>query len=419
MKIEYLIALRYLKSRKKEKMISITSFISVFGIFLGVMALIVILSLTNGFQKEIRTKILGNNAHIYVLSFRTEGITDTSLVLSVLRNNPDIISSSPFIYQKSIIKHMYKTDGIVVRGVVPESEILVTNIDKQIIRGKYLLSSKSDTGLPSILLGRELADRLFADVGDTVVLVSLSEKIGVSGDVIPRLRKFVVSGVFFSGFLEFDANLAYISLEEAQSFFQLENSITGFGAKVKHIYRAPLVAKEILKKLGFPYRVNDWSELNRDLFTALRVEKTLIWIVLTLLILVAAFVITTSLLMLVLEKKREVAILQAFGADSRMISKIFMTDGLVIGGTGTFLGLIFGFIVLKWVVNPVINFIENIFHIDLVPPTIYFIDKLPYSINPLDITGIIIISIGLSILAAWYPSFKASRVDPVEVLRYE
>jgi len=421
MRTELFTAFRYLKSHRRERFISLVTLISVLGIFLGVMALIVIISLVNGFQSEIRDKILGTNAHIYLLRFGDRGISNYDSLMSVIKQHQEVKAVAPFIYSKGLLIYRRKADGIIIRGIDPEMETAVTTAKDQIIEGEYALIKPDDTlnNLPSILLGIELAKRNGLTVGDTVILGAFTNSELSTKQIAPKMRRFRISGIFRSGFMEFDANIAYIRLDVAQDIFELDKAVTGIGLKVKDLDRAPIVASQLIAQLGFPYRANDWTELNSDLFTALRVEKTLIWVVLTLIILVAAFTIATALIMMVIEKRRDIAILKAMGAPSGMIMRIFILNGFVIGVVGVITGILAGLATLEWVVNPAIRFIEQLFSITLIPPSIYFIDKLPSEVKSLDVFWICLIAMVISITSTIYPAFKAAHTDPVEVIRYE
>lgn len=415
MQYEILIGLRYLKSKRREAVISLITLISSGGVALGVMALIVVLSVMSGFEKDLRDKILGTNAHVVLLRFGEGGITDVDKLLPRITPLPHVAAAAPFTLHQVMLTSRHGVMGAVLRGVDPEREGQVTDLARNMKKGSLDALSRDGEG---IILGKSLAASLGISVGDPVNVVS-----PVGGGVTPlgmapRVKQFTVVGVFEAGMYEYDAGLAYIPIPAAQTFFRMGKSVTGVEIKLDDIYQAPQVAGQMQEELRFPFYTRTWMEMNKNLFSALKLEKTVMFIILVMIVLVAAFGVVSTLTMLVMEKTREIAILKSMGATAAGIMRIFILDGVVIGAVGTLVGLLGGLVVTKNL-DRIVSFVERVFGIDAFPGDVYFLDKLPHQINAPDVVVVVIVSLSISFLATLYPSWQASRLNPVDALRYE
>ncbi len=406
MSYELAISLRYLQSKRKQTFISLITWISVGGVMVGVMALIIVLGVMSGFEQDLRNKILGTNSHVVVLEHGTRGMGDYQAVLQQVKQVPHVLAATPFIYSQVMLTSETNVTGVVIRGVDPQQEGSVTDLERNMREGSLALLNGDK---PAIILGKELARTLQTFVGEEVTVVSPLGRSTAMG-VVPHLKKFQVVGIFDTGMFEYDYNLAYISLREAQRFFNLGDRITGLEIKVDDIYRAGEIARAIEAQLGYPYWTRDWMEMNRTLFSALKLEKIAMFVILVLIVLVAAFNIISTLIMMVLEKNRDIAILKSMGATRQSIMKIFMAEGLIIGVTGTLLGVGGGYLV---------GYLLDKYQFIKLPSDVYHLDRLPVNMQPLDFVLVSVSAILISFLATLYPAWSASRLNPVEVLRYE
>lgn len=416
MPYELLIGLRYLRAKRKQTVISIISVISVAGVALGVMALIIVLAVMSGFEMDLRDKILGTNAHIVVLEYNGQGIQDYSQVIAKIDKVPGVRSSAPFIYGQVMLSSKGNSSGLVVRGIDPEEELQVTDLARNIVEGDLKRLDDSGQGpadgppkIAGIVLGQELARNLGVFVGDVITAISPVERISPLG-LSPRFLRFKVEGIFNSGMYEYDTNLAYVSLKTAQRLFNMKDVVTGIEVKIDNIFQAPRVSGDIQKALGFPYWTRDWMEMNKNLFSALKLEKLAMFIILVLIVLVAAFNIISTLVMMVMEKNKDIAILKSMGATARSILCIFVIEGLIIGLLGTLIGCMGGTMTC-W--------IADTYHLIKLQGDVYYISYLPFKMKLLDIFLVSSCSILISFLATIYPAWQASRLDPVVSLRYE
>jgi lipoprotein-releasing system permease protein len=396
------------------------------GVALGVMALIVVIAVMTGFGENLRDKILGTNSHVVVTALTPGGMEDYENVISHVKTVPHIQDAAPFILKQVMLTFGRRSAGVVVRGVDPEREGNISDLQKNLIEGKlaYLDSapprpSDQAAGIQrkGIILGKELARSLGVYTGDILGMMSPSVRMTPLG-IIPKLKMVEVVGIFESKMYEYDSNLAFISLSSAQTLFSLENRVTGIEIKVDDIDSAGQIAAEIRDKLGRSYFVRDWMNMNRNLFSALKLEKVTMFIILILIILVAAFNIISTLFMVVMDKSKDIAILKSMGATRGSIMQIFSMQGLIIGVCGTALGCAAGFTIVPNL-NEIVGFIEVIFNIKAFPSDVYYLDKLPSQIQWLDSILIIVFSILICYLASLYPAWRASRLDPVDGLRYE
>ncbi|MFQ5894309.1 MAG: lipoprotein-releasing ABC transporter permease subunit [Nitrospinota bacterium] len=428
MAYEWRIGLRYLRAGRQSRFVSLVTWISVGGVAVGVMALIVVIGVMSGFERELRNKILGAQSHVIVLQYGGRGMADHRQVIGRVERVKGVVSASPFIYNQVMLTSRDGVSGTVVRGVDPALEGRVTEIEKNMRAGSLRAladyrppprSGGDAEGAPpraAIILGKELARSLGVGEGDDVTMVSPLGTMTPAG-LIPRARRFRVVGVFESGFYQYDSGLSLITLAEAQRFFDLPGRVTGVEVRVRDIFRADRVAEAIRGELGFPYFTRSWKEMNRNLFSALRLEKVTMFVILVLIILVAAFNIVGSLVMVVMEKAKDIAILKSMGATNGGIMKVFMVEGVMVGLVGTALGTLGG-LGVAWRLDAIEGFVERNFGLDILPPSVYYIDRLPVQINALDVTWIILVAFFLCTVATTYPAWRASRVDPVEVLRH-
>lgn len=413
---EVFIGLRYLKAKRKQTFISIITFISIAGVMVGVMALIVVLAVMTGFQEDLRDKILGTNSHVVITKYG-QGMSDYEKVNEDVQEHPDVVSATPFIYSQVMLTSENNVSGVVVRGVDPEREAKVTKLVENMTEGELASVDVDEGEMPGIVIGTELARILGVFYGQEINMVSPLGQMTPLG-MVPRMKKFKVVGLFDSGMYEYDTSLSYISLSEAQKFFNMEDMVTGVEIRVKDFFKASEVATDLRSELGYGYFVRDWMQMNRNIFSALQLEKTVMFIILLLIILVASFNIISTLIMVVMEKGKDIAILKAMGANSRGIMKIFLIEGMVIGVIGTLLGGIAG-VVLAINLEKVVGFLEDRFGFQVLPPDVYYLDRLPAHVNFADVGLIMVVAIMISLLATIYPAWQASRLGPAEALRYE
>jgi lipoprotein-releasing system permease protein len=422
MSFELFVSLRHLKAKRTQKFISLNTWISIGGVALGVMALIVVIAVMSGFGKDLRDKILGTNSHIVVTNITRSGMDDYESVLKKVMQAEGVKAAAPFILNQVMLTSGGNSSGVVVRGIDPDREAMVSDLEKNLIQGDLAMLKKSERASKGprrdkIILGKELAQKLGVQMNDAVSMISPASRLTPMG-LVPKIKLFKVVGFFESGMFEYDSSLAFISVESAQKFFSMKGTVSGVEIRVDDIDRADKIAESLQESLGFPYYARDWMRMNKNLFSALRLEKIVMFIILILIILVAAFNIVSTLFMVVMEKTKEIAILKSMGTSRTSIMKIFSLQGLIIGVTGTFIGCVGGFTIVPNL-NEIVGFIESIFGITAFPSDVYYLDKLPSEIQYLDSFLIIIFSILICFLASLYPAWRASRMNPVDGLRYE
>jgi len=409
MKLPYqlFIALRYLKSKKKYRAVSVTTAISISGVAVGVMALLVVLSVMSGFHQDLQKKILGANAHIIIRDYKG-AIQSYEKTAEKLKGETDLISYAPFVLGQVMVSSGNRTHGVFMRGIDPAKESQTTDILSHVKDGDF--SKLSEEGeIPGIILGKELASSLGVFVGDKINIVSPLGEIGPMG-MLPKIRQFRVVAIFEIGMFEYDSSLALTNIKAAQEFFGMDNTISGVEVRLHDIYKAPEIKKHLQKKLGFPYYVMDWMQMNKNLFSALKLEKFAMFVILVLIILVASFNIISNLIMNVMEKSREIAILKAIGATNRSIMAIFILQGLFIGIIGTTVGVLGGF---------ALGYILNTYQIIKLPADVYYLSHLPVKMNLFDFVTVSLSAVTITLLATIYPAWQAAKLDPVEPLRYE
>jgi lipoprotein-releasing system permease protein len=422
MPFELLIALRYLRAKRKSAFVSIITFISTSGVALGVMALIIVLAVMTGFEEDLKEKILGTNAHIVVLK-SGGAIEDYRPLMKKLEDLPGVVAATPFVYNQVMLASGKNVSGVVLRGIDPASDARVTNLQKAMVQGK--LEELEPTGaplagnasLPGLVIGKELAKNLNLHRGDRVNVISPLGSMTPLG-MIPKMKQFRVAGVFNTGMYEYDTTLAYVGLREAQSFLSLGDAVTGIQLKVKDVYRTGTTASIINREIGFPFYARDWMQMNRNILFALRTEKMVMFVILSLIVLVAAFGIASTLFMIVMEKRKDIAILKSMGANGRSIMRIFIMEGLVIGVIGTAIGVCSGLLV-AFNLEPIVGFIQRVTGTDLFSKEVYYLDHFPSLVIPGDVVLISVTAILISLLATLYPSWQASRLPPAQALRYE
>jgi lipoprotein-releasing system permease protein len=420
---EIYIGLRYLKTRRRQRSLSVISFISIAGVAVGVMALIVVMAVMSGFEFDLRNKILGTNAHIWVMRYGEQGIQEPEAALRAVREVPGVTAVSPFTYSEVLLTADGRTAGTVLRGIDLASALGATDLRrtlKQTSRELAAAMAQVHPEMPpdGILLGYYLAGTLGVSVGSPVdVLLPLGGDLSPLG-LMPRMRRFIVAGIFQVGFAEFDSKLAMIAIPTAQQLFRMGSAVSGIEVRVRDIYQAPAVAEQIRARLKFPFFTRTWMELNRSFFSALKVERIVMFVILTMIVLVAAFGIISTLIMLVMQKRREIAILKSMGATSRGVMLIFVVQGMIIGASGTLLGLLLG-LAIAHNLNPIVAAVEWLFRFKAFPQDVYLLDKLPSRILWPDVVAITAVAFLVSFLATIVPSRQAAKVDPVVALRYE
>jgi lipoprotein-releasing system permease protein len=410
MSFEYFIGGRYLRAKQKETFISLITILSVAGVTVGVMALIVVIAVMAGFESDLKQRILGVESHIVVM--RHDGsFTGYKKISKQINKLNGVEASTPFIYSQIMLRSSTGVSGAVLRGIDPDSAGSVIKILKNSMLQnlkKIQHQENSKTSVPGIILGKELARNLGVLKGDAVYLISSRGMISPIG-YLPAMKRFEVVGLFESGMFEYDGSLAYIDLKDAQKMLNMKDSVTGIEVRVDDIYNARNIAKKIVSELGFPYWARDWMRMNHNLFSALKLEKTVMFIILALIVLVAAFNIASTLIMMVMGKTKDIAILKAMGAMDSSIRKIFIYKGMVIGAVGTSLGVCLGFIICK--------LLEKYKFIQL-PGDVYYISTLPVRLEGWDVFMIASAAMVICFLATLYPASQASKLNPIEAIRY-
>jgi lipoprotein-releasing system permease protein len=420
---EAFISLRYLRARRRQRSVSAITLISTAGVAVGVMALIVVMAVMSGFEFDLRSKILGTNAHIWLLKYGERGIEKPAEALAAVRQVPGVTAASAFTYAEVLLTAQGRTAGTVLRGIDLASALEATDFRQTLKAAAPELRAAMQSQAPAfpsdgIVLGSHLAGMLGVSVGSPVdVLLPLGGDLSPLG-IMPRLRRFTVVGVFQVGFAEFDAKLAMIGIPAAQQLFRLGEAVTGIEIRVADIYGAAGVAEAIRGRLQFPFFTRTWMEMNRNFFTALRVERIVMFVILTMIVLVAAFGIISTLIMLVMQKRKEIAVLKSMGATARSVMGIFVVQGLLIGAAGTALGLLAGLLIATNL-DPIVAGIEWVFGFKAFPQDVYLLDKLPSRVLWPDVLAISGTAFLISLLATILPARQAATVDPVVAIRYE
>ena len=410
---EFFIGLRYTRARQRTRFISVISAFSIIGIALGMTALITVLSVMNGFQREIRTRILGVASHVQLSGFGGT-LSDWRRVAVEAARHEQVVATAPFISAQGLLTHGSAVRGVLIRGVVPEHEERVADI------ARYMKSGRLDNLKPGeygIVLGIELARALGATVGEKIVLIAPQGQVTPAG-IIPRLRQFTVVGIFAVDHYEYDSGLALLALEDAQRLFRFGEAVSGVRLKLKDLFRSKEVARDLARSLGPDTYASDWTQQHANFFRAVQIEKRMMFLIVFIIIFVAAFNIISSLLMAVKDKQSDIAILRTLGASPSSITKIFLIQGTLIGIFGTLLGLVGG-ISLALNVETVVPFLESLLGIKFLAKDVYYISDLPSEVQTPDVVITAVVAFGLTLLATLYPSWRAAKTNPAEALRYE
>jgi len=423
MSFELFIASRYLRAKRRQAVISVITAISIIGVAAGVASLVIALAINNGFRQDLQDRLLGSTAHIDLMRVQSDGIRNWRDLLARMQTQPHVTAASPALYEQVLISRGPRATGAVIKGVLPEYDSHVSEILKTVKLGSALPlnpalpanhgETNSQQGrpeqLPPIVLGKEMADDLGASVSSVVLVTSPQGELTPLG-LIPKYVRFKVVGIFNSGFFDYDKTWAYIRLADAQQLFGLGDVVSVIEFKVDNLYNAGAIAAQLEQAAGKGFMTTSWMEQNRALFRALRLERVVTFITIGLIVFVAALNILISLIMMVMEKTRDIAVLVSMGARKSQVRRIFIAQGVLIGVVGTVVGLIAGY-VLSW--------LGGHYHFISLSPEVYSIDYVPFAPRPLDGVIVALVALGISFIATIYPSWTASRILPAEALRYE
>jgi lipoprotein-releasing system permease protein len=413
MRYELWVGLRYTRAKRRNHFISFISLISMLGVGLGVAALIVVLSVMNGFQEELRTRILGVASHIQIAGVGGE-LADWSRIAQTAAQDPRVKAAAPYVQAQSMITLEQQVRGTIVRGILPDAEEKVADFSRHMKVGRINMLVAGEF---NIILGMELARALNVGVGEKVTLIA-PQGLVTPAAVLPRLKQFRVVGVFEAGMAEYDSGLVLIHLEDAQRLYRMGDRVSGVRLKVDDLFAAPRIARELLRYLDAGVFVTDWTRDHANFFRAVAIEKNMMFLILSLIVAVAAFNIVSTLVMAVTDKKADIAILRTLGASPASIMQIFIVQGALIGCIGLAAGVIGG-VALAWNVETVVPFLERVLGIQFLAKDVYYISELPSDLQWGDVGVITVVSFVLTLLATLYPSWRASRVNPAEALRYE
>ncbi len=413
---ELFVGMRYTRAKRKNHFISFISLTSMIGIALGVAALIVVLSVMNGFQKELRTRILGVASHLEITSSNNQ-LDDWQSVAVIATKHPHVLAGAPYITAQGMLSYGQGVQGAIIRGVLPNAEDKVADLGRHMKVGSLDNLRAGEFG---IILGADLAQALGAQVGDKVVVMAPQGQFTPTG-VVPRLKQFTLVGLFQIGMYEYDAGLALIHIDDAAKLYRMENKVSGLRLKLDDLFDAPGIATSLnaqLNRYGSAFYVSDWTQQHANFFRAVQMEKRVMFIILTLIVAVAAFNIVSTLVMAVTDKRADIAIMRTLGASPMSIMLIFIVQGALIGVIGTVVGAVFG-ILIALNISTIIPFIEHVLHVQFLAKDVYYISDLPSDLIWSDVITIVLMSFVLSLLATLYPSWKASKINPAEALRYE
>ncbi|NKN32094.1 lipoprotein-releasing ABC transporter permease subunit [Marichromatium bheemlicum] len=408
------IGLRYTRARRRNHFISFISGISMAGIALGIVALIVVLSVMNGFHKEIQQRILSMASHATLSDPFRGGLSDWNGVLEQVRRHPEVVGAAPFVEVQGMLANGSRVSGAMVRGILPREEDQVAELRRDMVSGSV---DDLVDGAFNIVLGRDLAGYLGVAPGDKVTVVTPQVSATPAG-VMPRLKRFTVSGVFSVGMADYDRNAAFIHMRDGARLLGYGDNVSGVRLKLTDMWAAPQLAREIAYDLGGAYRVLDWTQVHSNFFSALAMEKRMMSIILFLIVAVAAFNIVSTLVMVVTDKQSDIAVLRTLGASPARVMGVFMVQGTAIGLIGTLVGVVAG-VVLALNVEPVVAWIEGMFGVHFLDPSIYYISTLPSDVQWIDVLRVGGAAFAMSVLATLYPAWRAARTDPAEALRYE
>lgn len=410
---ELFVGLRYTRAKRRNHFISFISVTSMLGVALGVAALIVVLSVMNGFQKELRTRILGVASHVQIMGL-DGALANWPKIAAEAQMNPEVAAAAPYVTAQGLLSNRGTVQGTIVRGVLPAAEDKVADV------GNHMRAGRMDNLKPGrfgIILGTDLAMSVGARVGDKIVLIAPQGQVTPAG-ILPRLKQFEVVGIFEVDMAEYDAGLAFVHIEDAQKLYRLEDKVSGVRLKLHDLFKAPLVARDLMRTLAADVYATDWTRSHANFFRAVQIEKRVMFIILVLIVAVAAFNIVSTLVMAVTDKRADIAILRTLGAAPGEIMKIFIIQGALIGMIGTLTGVIGG-VLLATNIEVVVPAIERVLGIQFLAKDVYYISDLPSDLHLEDVVFIALTSLGLSLAATLYPSLRASQVNPAEALRYE
>lgn len=411
--LEFFIGMRYTGAKRRNHFISFISFASIAGIALGATVMITVMSVMNGFQHEVRERILGVASHVTITGIDRR-LTDWQSLSATVTKHPHVIGVAPFIRAEGMLTNGQQVNGVLVRGVLPGEEPNVSIVGDSMVKGSL---DDLKPGKYNIILGFRLARILGARVGSKVTLVTPQIQVTPAG-ILPRLKRFTVVGMFKVGHNEYDSGLALIHLQDAAKVFRYGEEVTGLRVKLDDIFLATRVGRELVSKLHGGFIVNDWTQYHRTFFRAVQIEKRMMFIILVLIIAVAAFNIVSTMVMVVTDKESDIAILRTLGASPASIMRIFMIQGTIIGFLGTLIGATAG-VLLSYNVETIVGWIETTFGIKFLAADVYLITELPSDLHWNDVAGISIVAFLLTLIATFYPAWRAARVQPAEALRYE
>ena len=411
--LELFIGLRYTRAKRRNHFISFISLTSMMGIMLGVVALITVLSVMNGFHKEVRERILGMASHATITSVRG-GLQNWEEVIKLSKDHPNVVGQAPFVEGQVMLANGKNVSGAILRGILPEHEPQVSDVSEHM---KFGAMTDLQPGKYNIVIGRELAHVLNVSPGDKVTVVTPQTIITPTG-TMPRFKRFTVTGVFEVGMGEYDRNMALVHMQDARKLQRLGDAVTGVRLKLDDLYLAPKVSRQLANELPGLYRISDWTRQHQNFFSALAMEKRMMGIILSLIVAVAAFNIVSTLVMVVTDKQADIAILRTLGISPRSIMTIFMVQGTMIGFIGTLLGIAGG-VMLALNLEALVKWVEDTFGYDFLDANVYYISELPSDLHWGDVGLISISAFIMTILATLYPAWKAARTQPAEALRYE
>ena len=415
MSYEFFVAKRYFHSKRRTGFISLINYFSIAGVMIGVAALIIVLSVMNGFETEVRSRIIGFDAHVRFRSFHYRGVENYENFMRQLQNFDHVAAQSPYIQERAMILNGDNTDLILVKGIDPASALKVSDVGTNIVWGELNLDTilvEGERPLPGIVLGKSLALNLDVSLNDKIWLASFVNTKNISMPQVPLVKGFRVAGLFETGLYDYDRNFGYVSIASGQQLFKMGNKVSGIEIMLDKMSLETLseVAQKISNTFGYPYTAETWYERNKNLFSWMQIEKWAAFVILSLIIMVAAFNIISTLIMVVMEKKREIGILKSLGSTSKSIMKIFVFQGIISGMVGTILGCLIGYL-LCWS--------QLKYQWFSLPSDIYFINALPIEMKALDFVLIAFIGVFICFSATLYPSWRAAKLDPVQAIRYE
>ena len=421
MRFELFVAARYLRAKRRQAVVGVVTAISVAGVAAGVAALIIALAITNGMRRDLEDRLLGNSAHVDLMRVSSDGIKDWRPMVERLNHLPHVVANAPGLYGQVLVSRGPRAGFALIKGIIPAKERTVSNLLESITSGSSTELEPAPVASPAVpadplnlpepplVLGKDLAEQIGAQVGDSVLVTSPQGELTPMG-LVPRYQRFHVVGIYHSGFYQYDAAMAFMRLADAQGLFDEPDLISVISFKVDQIDEAPAIGKTIEAAAGKGYMTTNWMEQNRELFRALKLEQVVTFIVIALIVIVAALNILIALTMMVMEKSRDIAVLMSFGVDPAQVRRIFLLQGLLISVVGTAIGLVLGYLA-AWA--------GGHYHFIHLSAEVYSVDTLPFAPRWIDGLIVSLLSVGISLLATLYPSTAASRILPAEALRYE